>query len=483
MATRTTKLVVTDTKAAIQDELRLPISFEEMEVEDSESAEEEALNYESDPKEGGSLVCSTETDHADYKSSLLLDSDYCRVLFYTSIDREDVLCACGTLTKDCKCEDHVTIRETQPDLVAEVGCYARKRDNKDQVDGIVTTYQQMTLLSSFETSCAPTTSLSRAFVSCTPTPRTAAAVIPVQRKKRPIFKVDTAPASLAPSATPTKLMIPHAVKAKSKPAKTTDTETDKQLRAALVWNANLHEMLEALLSKQEALDSELGKRKKTIRKTKPKKPHYYAVACGWHVGVFKVPTNLDDYQTATRGFPKVKLRSKKFSTRKAAAHWLQQELADTDAERSESSSDFSYAEEESSVRSNVARSCPSRIRGGGSSPDSSELDNDDEDPQGRKRLRRHRLAKKDIKSRMADKPSKCKNPQQKGRKKPNRFSDILSPETHLQPEVSVEKEDEIVGPSLEIQFQSSQIYLPQRFDTGYARGIEGSCHRCVYAPW
>jgi hypothetical protein len=317
-------------------------------------------------------------------------------------------------------------------------------------------------MASFETSCAPTTSRSRAFVSRTPTPRTAVAVIPVQRKKKPIFKVDTAPASLAPSAAPTKLVIPHAVKAKSKPAKTTETETDKQLRAALMWNANLHEMLETLLSKQEALDSELGKRKKPIRKTKPKKPHYYAVACGWHVGVFKVPVNLDDYQTATRGFPKVKLRSKKFSTRKAAAHWLQQELADTDAERSESSSDFSHAaEEESSVRSNAVRSCPSRIRGGGSSPDSSELDNDDEDPQGRKRLRRHRLAKNVIKSRKAAKPSKRKHPQQKGRKKPNRFSDVLSPETHLQPDVSVEKEDEIVGPSLEIHIKVLKYICPK----------------------
>jgi hypothetical protein len=80
-------------------------------------------------------------------------------------------------------------------------------------------------------------------------------------------------------------------------------------------------MVEALLSKQNETDaagSTLAKRKKYSSKT-AKKPQYYALACGWHVGVFKVPTDLKDYQEVTLGFPKRKLSSKRFATRKAAS--------------------------------------------------------------------------------------------------------------------------------------------------------------------
>jgi hypothetical protein len=139
-----------------------------------------------------------------------------------------------------------------------------------------------------------------------------------------------------------------------------------------VCNANLQSTLETLMDNQEALEAKLMKRKKTSHK-KPKKAHYYYdVACGWHLGVFKVPTGLEDQQKATLGFPKGKLSSKKFSMRKAAARWFVEELA---------GSDDSHSEEEDSVSSVEESSRPSRSRGhkGESSPESSNKSSSEED--------------------------------------------------------------------------------------------------------
>jgi hypothetical protein len=88
-------------------------------------------------------------------------------------------------------------------------------------------------------------------------------------------------------------------------------------------------MLESFMDTQETLEAKLTSRHASHKK--PKKLHYYAVACRWQLGIFKVPTDLKGYQKATIGFPKGKLRSKKFPTRKAASQWLEEELADSDA--------------------------------------------------------------------------------------------------------------------------------------------------------
>ena len=84
-------------------------------------------------------------------------------------------------------------------------------------------------------------------------------------------------------------------------SKTQEANTGKQLRKALICNANLQRMMETLMSNQASLEAKSAKKRKT-KATKPKKkPHYWAVTCGWHLGFFKLPTDLEDYQKATLG--------------------------------------------------------------------------------------------------------------------------------------------------------------------------------------
>ena len=156
-------------------------------------------------------------------------------------------------------------------------------------------------------------------------------------RTKPILKVNMASANAVPSpahaptvpesTTELQAMIrtmkskappmeaPKALNVQTNLSKTQEFNTDKQLREALMCNANLQRMMETLTSNQASLEAKSAKKRKT-KATKPKKkPHYWAVTCGWHLGIFKLPTDLEDYQKATLGFPKSKLSSRKFSTR------------------------------------------------------------------------------------------------------------------------------------------------------------------------
>jgi hypothetical protein len=112
-------------------------------TEDSESEIEEVTIYESDLDQGGSLVGSVETNYAndsDYEGPFYLGPDVCRVILQVKTVRGEPLC-CGTVAKDCARTSHRAIRMKHPDRVAEAGLYAGKRNNKDKVDGIITTFQ------------------------------------------------------------------------------------------------------------------------------------------------------------------------------------------------------------------------------------------------------------------------------------------------------------------------------------------------------
>jgi hypothetical protein len=522
-----------------EDKLSPPISFEEIDAEDEAEAEEEASlkNYESDLDEGGSSVGSTETNYAndaDYEGPLLLGPTICRVVLGTKTDLGEEVC-CGTIAKDCTRRGHTDIRATQPARVAPSGIYVGKRNNKDKVDGIINSFlseadhaahkardrtniealsqsdqkkASEALLSPKQTTVAFDTSgsppnLSTAFASRIPTSRTPSEPVPAVRPK-PSLKVNPAAAKAAPRQAPARTVLEstaelqamiktmrnneaptreaikpsapqHASKVQPKLAKIQEADTDKQLREALECNAKLQSMMETLISNQASRDAKSAQRNKAKPKKPAKKPHYWAVTCGWHLGIFKLPTDLEDYQNATLGFPTSKLSSRKFSTRKAATRWFDAELADSDDDGTKSS-DADNSEEDYSDSSNEGRAKPSRIRGGGrkggSSPDSSDNsssddegksdsdDDSDDDQNAIKRLRR-KLTKKEIKvSKKASKPSKQTKPSKKGCKKPNRLSDILNPEA-LGPDASVGKDDEIFGQSLEIQSEVIDFLCPK----------------------
>ena len=83
---------------------------------------------------------------------------------------------------------------------------------------------------------------------------------------------------------------PKALNAQTNLSKTQESTTDKQLREALMCNANLQHIMETLMSNQASLEAKSAKKRKA-KATKPKKkPHYWAVTCGWHLGIFKLPT-------------------------------------------------------------------------------------------------------------------------------------------------------------------------------------------------
>jgi hypothetical protein len=282
--------------------------------------------------------------------------------------------------------------ESSPPLQSEADHNATKARDRASIDSLLNQPDQKeaseALLSpkqttvTFDTYGAPPNS-STAAASQFPTPNR-----PAQRTA-PRLQIKTAPATLAPSTTtpgPTvresnaalqtapkvmrrkstavgaaKLATPQAGKPKAKTRKTPDTTTNKQLDEALVCNANLQRMLENFMDTQEALEAKLARRKPSHKKSK--KPHYYAVACGWQLGIFKVPTDLEEYQKTTIGFPKGKLRSKKFPTRKAVNRWLEEELADSDASRSSDEENSSNSDDESPTpprknRKQIARECP-----------------------------------------------------------------------------------------------------------------------------
>jgi hypothetical protein len=193
------------------------------------------------------------------------------------------------------------------------------------------------------------------------------------------------------------------------------------------------------------------------------------------LGVFKLPTDLEDCQKATLGLPTSKLSSRKFSTRTAATRWFEAELASSDDDGSDLS-DSDDSEENSSNKSDKGRRGPRRLRRGGgkggSSPDSSDnsssedegtSDSDDGNEENQhkiKRLRR-KLTKKETKVRKkASTPGKPTKPSKKGSKKPNRLSDILNPEA-LGPGASVGKDDEIFGQSLEMQSEVIDFPCPK----------------------
>jgi hypothetical protein len=513
-----------------EDELSPPISFEEIDAEEAEEPE----NYESDMDEGGSSVGSTETNYAndaDYEGPLLLGPTICRVILGTKTDLGEEVC-CGTIAEDCTRRGHTNIRAAHPARVAPAGRYVGKRNNKDKVDGILMSFiseadhaankardrasietlsqsdqkkASEALLSpkqttvAFDTSGAPP-SLSTSFASRIPTSRTTSKPVSALRNK-PSLKVDTASAKAVPSPAPILTVsestaelqsmmqtmkgkaltteanqpsAPRVLNVQPRLSKTPEADTDKQLREALVCNANLQRMMESLMSNQASRDAKSDKKTKAKSK-KSKRPHYWAVTSGWHLGVFKIPTDLEDYQKATLGFPKHKLSSRKFSTRKAATRWFDAELADSEGEGTESSDAYD-SEDDGSDSSNDARVRPSRLRGGGrkggSSPDSSDNsssedegksdsdDDSDEDQKAIKRLRR-KLTKKEIKvSKNASKSRKRNKRSKKGCKKPSRLSDILNPEA-LGPDASVGKDDEIFGQSLEIQSEVIDFLCPK----------------------
>jgi hypothetical protein len=520
-----------------EDELSPPISFEEVDAEDEAEAEEEASlkNYESDLDEGGSSVGSTETNYAndaDYEGPLLLGPTVCRVILGTKTDLGEEVC-CGTIAKDCTRRGHTDIRATRPARVAPSGIYVGKRNNKDKVDGILKSFiseadhaahkardrarievlsqsdqkkASEALLSpkqttvSFDTSGAPPT-LSTSFASRIPTPRTPSTPIPALRAK-PSLKVDTAAAKAAPSQAPARTVpestaelqamiktmkstaptmeankpsAPRALNVEPRLSKPQEADIDKQLREALLCNANLQRMMETLISNQASRDAKSDTKNKVKPKKPKKKPHYWAVTRGWHLGVFKLPADLEDYQKATLGFPTSKLSSRKFSTRKAATRWFDAELADSNDEGT-NSSDADDSEKDCSDSSDEGRARPSRIRGGGrkggSSPDSSDNsssedegnsdsdDDSDDDQKATKRLRR-KLTKKEIKvSKKTSKPSKQTKPSKQGCKKPNRLSDILNPEA-LGPDASVGKDDEIFVSHSRSNQRLSTFYAPK----------------------
>jgi hypothetical protein len=347
-------------------------SFVEIEVVDSQPNENENSIYESDVNEGGESVGSTDTayaDDADYEGPYFLGPEYCRVILSNKTDRGETLC-CGKLIKECTRSNHSLIRTTKLDRVAHVGRYTGKSNNKDQVDEVLVMFQSQAdyealkakdraamlalgqsdhkkaaeaLLSpkqravTFDTSGAPP-SRSHEFVSRIPTPITFSPALSASSRK-PKLTVDTGPSSATKTPmTEKEVMAKSTVKsvanAQVRSDKTVVTDRYLKLREALEINANLTGMVEALMSKQKetaAAGYTVAKRKKS--RSKAAKPHYYAVACGWHVGVFKVPTDLKEYQKATLDFPKHKLNTKRFATRKAASSWLQEELADSDEEQ------------------------------------------------------------------------------------------------------------------------------------------------------
>jgi hypothetical protein len=380
-----------------------------------------------------------------------------------------------------------------------VGRYTGKSNNKDQVDGVLVTFQSqadyealkakdraaMLALGQLDQKKAAEALLSPKQCAVTfdtiPTPRTSSPALSASSRK-PKLTVDTGPglATKTPR-TEKEVMAKSTAKsvanAQARSDKTVVTDTDLKLREALEMNANLTGMVEALMSKQKemaAIGATVAKRKKSS--SKAAKPHYYAVACGWHVGVFKVPTDLKEYQKATLDFPKRKLNTKRFATRKAASSWLQEELADSDEEQDFRRSDRSESDEERSIDSSSdEKHCPRRNHRDShrdeSPPDSSDESNSDEeedsdseddsddDQQELKRLRR-RLTKAEIKSRRSHKHSKRTTTKRKSNKKPSRISDILSPEA-LGPDASVGKEDEIFGQSLEVQSEVLNFICPK----------------------
>ena len=516
-----------------EDDPSTPTSFEEVvEGEDELEAEEEETNpknYESDLDEGGSSVGSTETNYAndaDYEGPLLLGPTTCRVILSSKTDLGEDVC-CGIIAKTCTRRGHAEIRANQSSRVARAGIYVGKRNNKDRVDGIINSFvseadyaarkardrasidalsqsdqkkASEALLSpkattvAFDTSGAPPT-LSTSFASRIPTPRTPSKDISAPRTK-PILKVNTASANagsspahartVPESTTELQAMIktmkskapleaPKALNVQANISKTQESTTDTQLREALMCNANLQRMMETLMSNQASLAAKSATKRKT-KATKPKKkPHYWAVTCGWHLGIFKLPTDLEEYQKATLDFPKSKLSSRKFSTRTAATRWFESEIAASDDDGTELS-DSDNSEDNSSTSSDKGQTGPSRLRGGGrkggSSPDSSDNssseddgtsdsdDDDEEDQYTIKRLRR-KLTKKETKvSKKASKSRKQTKPSKKGSKKPNRLSDILNPEA-LGPDASVGKDDEIFGQSLEIQSEVIDFLCPK----------------------
>jgi hypothetical protein len=518
-----------------EDDPSTPTSFEEVEAEDElEEAEEDEANlknYESDLDEGGSSVGSTETNYAndaDYEGPLLLGPTICRVILGAKTEIGEEVC-CGTIAKNCNRRGHSDIRAKQSARVAPIGIYVGKRNNKEKVDGVITSFiseadyasskardrsnidalsqsdqkkASEALLSpkettvAFDTSGAPPTR-STSFASRIPTPRTPSKNIPALKTK-PSLKINTASLNAVPSpayartvpesTTELQAMIktmkskappmeaPKALNVPPNSTKTPESNTDKQLQEALLYNANLQGMMETLLSNQQASRDTNSAQKSKAKATKSrKKPHYWAVTCGWQLGIFKVPPDREDYQKATQGFPKSKLSSRKFSTRKAATRWFDAELAASDEDGTELS-DSENSDDNSSDNSDQGRKGPSRLRGGGrkggSSPDSSDnsssedegtADSDDgseEDQPTIKRLRR-KLTKKEIKvSKKASKPKKQIKPSKKGSRKPNRLSDILNPEA-LGPDSSVGKDDEIFGQSLEIQSEVIDFLCPK----------------------
>jgi hypothetical protein len=405
-----------------EDDLSTPTSFEEVvEGEDELEAEEEETNpknYESDLDEGGSSVGSTETNYAndaDYEGPLLLGPTTCRVILGAKTDLGEDVC-CGTTAKTCARRGHADIRANQSARVAQAGIYVGKRNNKDRVDGVINSFvseadyaaqkardrasidalsqsdqkkASEALLSpkattvAFDTSGAPPTR-STSFASCIPTPRTPSKDISAPRTK-PILKVNTASANAVPSpahartvpesTTELQAMIktmkskasleaPKALNVQTNLSKTQDSTTDTQLREALMCDANLQRMMETLMSNQASPAAKSANKRKT-KATKPKKkPHYWAVTCGWHLGIFKLPTDLEEYQKATLDFPKSKLSSRKFSTRTAATRWFESEIAASDDDGTELS-DSENSEDKSSTNSDKGQTGQSRLRGGG----------------------------------------------------------------------------------------------------------------------
>jgi hypothetical protein len=354
-----------------EDELSPPISCEEVDAEEAEEQE----NCESDMDEGGSLVGSTETNHAndaDCEGPLLLGPTICRVIVGAKTELGKEVC-CGTIAEDCARRGHANIRAAQPARVAPAGRHVGKRNNKDEVDGIIMSFtseancaaneardrasiktlsqsdqkkaSEALLLpkqttAAFDTSGAPP-SLSTSFVSRIPTSQTTSTPVSALCNK-PSLKVDTALAKAAPSQAPVlvisesaaelqsmmktmkgealtteanKPSTPPVLNAQPRLSKTPEADTNKQSREALVCNANLQRMMESLMSNQASRDAKSDKKTKAKSK-KSKRPHCWAVTSGWHLGVFKIPTDLEDCQKATLGFPKHKLSSQKFSTRK-----------------------------------------------------------------------------------------------------------------------------------------------------------------------